>query len=318
MGFYKIEKCIFTGLPVQIKYDDIDAIEYYVKINNKNHFISLSPYATEWEKEEDFFKNNKNLLEGLLLNEDWFEDENTHIEIPKLKELIQSKHFPKTPSEKQESLFLKLSSFQKEDGQLITLKQTYYESSLWKILYFKSINELGYYARSLDDAELIDGVFADYDERTDLLQYKLTINGLNHLIKLQEEGDKSNKCFIAMSFRKETKEIRNAIKSAVAKTGFIPILIDEQMIESERTINDEIIANLKKCRFCIADFSFHSSGVYFESGFALGQGKKVIYTCSKDEFQNAHFDIRPLQHIIYDSPEKLEKDLIHKIEAWIK
>ena len=77
------------------------------------------------------------------------------------------------------------------------------------------------------------------------------------------------------------------------ETGFEPILIDERNIDSDRTINDEIIANLKKCKFCIADFSYHSNGVYFESGFALGQNKKVIYTCLDREFEKAHFDIRP-------------------------
>lgn len=121
-----------------------------------------------------------------------------------------------------------------------------------------------------------------------------------------------------MSFKPETKPVRDAIKSALKKTGYRAIIIDEENVDSDKTINDAIIANLKKCNFCISDFSFHSNGVYFESGFALGQGKKVIYTCSKEEFANAHFDIKPLQHIIYDSTEKLESDLINKIEAWIK
>ena len=121
-----------------------------------------------------------------------------------------------------------------------------------------------------------------------------------------------------MSFKKETAEIRSAIKKALDLTGFIPILIDEQNVDSDKTINDEIIANLKRCKFCIADFTFHSMGVYFESGHALGQGKKVIYTCREDEFANAHFDIRPLQHIIYETTEQLTKDLVNKIDAWIK
>jgi hypothetical protein len=28
--------------------------------------------------------------------------------------------------------------------------------------------------------------------------------------------------------------------------------------------------------------------------------------------------VKPLQHIIYSTAEQLKKDLIHKIEAWIK
>ena len=121
-----------------------------------------------------------------------------------------------------------------------------------------------------------------------------------------------------MAFDDRTKPARAAIKSALEKTGFEPILVDEKYIESHRTINDEIIVGLKRCKFCIADFSLHKNGVYFEGGFALGHGKQVIYTCSQEEFKDAHFDIKPLQHIIYGSPEELEKGLIHKIEAWIK
>ncbi len=120
-----------------------------------------------------------------------------------------------------------------------------------------------------------------------------------------------------MSFDPPTKPIREAIRKALTLTGYEAIIIDEQIIDSERTINDEIIASLKKCKFCIADFSLHSRGVYFESGFALGHGKKVIYTCGKEEFTKAHFDIKPLQHIIYETPEQLTKDLINKIEAYI-
>lgn len=96
-----------------------------------------------------------------------------------------------------------------------------------------------------------------------------------------------------------------------------PIIIDEEQIASDRTINDEIIAGLKRCKFCVADFSLHRNGVYFESGFALGQGKKVIYLCSREEFASAHFDIKPLQHIIYDSQEQLLRDLKFKIQAFI-
>ncbi|MEP6737098.1 MAG: hypothetical protein ABJA70_16360, partial [Chryseolinea sp.] len=84
-----------------------------------------------------------------------------------------------------------------------------------------------------------------------------------------------------------------------------------------KTINDEIIAGLRKCKFCIADFSYHRNGVYFEAGFALGQKKPVIYSCMKEEFAKAHFDIKPLQHIIYDTPDELRDKLISKIQAWI-
>jgi hypothetical protein len=181
--------------------------------------------------------------------------------------------------------------------------------------YFQNIKEAFFYIQGLAEKDLIS--YDVFSPDNSFLEIRISHLGLNKAIELMEEGNKSNKCFIAMSFDPSTKPIREAIRAALKETGYEAIIIDEQNVDSDRTINDEIIASLKKCKFCIADFSLHSKGVYFESGFALGQGKKVIYTCSKEEFQNAHFDIKPLQHIIHETPEELTKALINKIEAYI-
>jgi nucleoside 2-deoxyribosyltransferase len=319
MGIYQQETCIFTDLPVSPILDGRDAIEYVLELNGNRHVIRLPYYATQWPIENNFFKKNKNLLQALLFNNKWFDDEKIFIELDNLKELIEKADYPKSPEEKLEALFLKLFSLQKEDGQKISLKSDYYKNKLWITLYFKSLNELNYYVQYLNEIGLIEANFGrTKDNFGELENYRISFKGLNRAIELQEKGLNSNLCFIAMSFKSETKPIREAIRSALIKTGFRAIIIDEENVDSDKTINDAIIANLKRCHFCISDFSFHSNGVYFESGFALGQGKKVIYTCSKEEFANAHFDIRPLQHIIYDSTDQLESDLINKIEAWIK
>jgi hypothetical protein len=318
MGLYQQETCIFTDLPVVPILDGRDAIEYVLHLNGHKHIIRLPYYAIQWPIDNNFFKENKNLFQALLFNNKWFDDNKICIEIENLEELVSKADYAKSPQEKLDSLFLKLFSFQKEDGQEITLKSDFYNNKLWKILYFKSLNELNYYVQYLNEIRLIEVIFGrTKDNYGELESYKITFLGLTKAIDLQESGKNSNLCFIAMSFKQELKPFREAIKSALAKTGFRALIIDEENIDSDKTINDAIIANLKRCNFCISDFSFHSNGVYFESGFALGQGKKVIYTCSKEEFANAHFDIKPLQHIIYESAEQLESDLINKIEAWI-
>ena len=38
----------------------------------------------------------------------------------------------------------------------------------------------------------------------------------------------------------------------------------------------------------------------------------------EDDFENAHFDIKQLQHVLYKTPEELEKKLADKIEFWIR
>jgi nucleoside 2-deoxyribosyltransferase len=90
------------------------------------------------------------------------------------------------------------------------------------------------------------------------------------------------------------------------------------LIDSSQTINDAIISAIKSCKFCIADFSQQKDGVYFESGFAIGLGKPVIYTCDSDWFNKSHFDTNHFPHIIYESKPDLAAKLDNKIKAWIK
>ena len=317
MGLYEHKKCIFTGLDAFPIIDGRDAVEYRIKIENKVHTIRLYPYINELI-EDPFFVENKNRFYGLLHNDDWLKDEATFINIDVLKSLIKEKYFPTTPKEKQTALFLKLASYQKQDGYVASININVYKEVLWKNLYFKSASEMNFYFQHLEKIGFISATYHEPENNNRFPKdYYITIDGLNELKKLQESGKNSNKCFVAMAFRDETLEIRKAIKEVLIDTGFEPILIDEQNIDSSKTINDEIIAGLKKCNFCIADFSYHSNGVYFESGFALGQGRKVIYTCLKNEFSDAHFDIRPLQHIIYEESHELKIKLKSKIEAWI-
>lgn len=239
------------------------------------------------------------------------------IEINELKKLIEESNYPKTHNQKLENLFLQLIKLQKEDGQQVSINDMLWNKEGWRLLYFKSPLECNFYINHLETEGFIilkkslhaNGFMAD--------SFSIAYKGLGYSIKLQEEGENSKRCFVAMSFNPEVWNIREAIKEAIIQTGYEVILIDEQNIESDKTINDEIIANLKRCKFCIADFTLHSNGVYFESGFALGQGKKVIYTCRKDNFGSSHFDIKPLQHIIYESTDELTKMLINKIRAFI-
>ncbi len=281
MGYTEIQQCIFTGEKARPIIDGLAATEYYVVVNGKQHLIRYSRLDTD----NHFFKESKDLFVGLLYNDDWFEDESIFITIDNLKDLLARKVLPRTPEDKLTDLFLKLFNSRKEDGEWVEFNSITFDEILWRILFFKSVNELNYYVRILESRGLIDAKFSQTKHRPGKMEeYRITFEGLNYEIKLKAEGDKSNKCFIAMSFKNETKEIRSAIKLALASTGFEPLLVDEQNIDSDKTINDEIIANLKRCKFCIADFTFHSAGVYFESGHALGQGKKVIYTCRQDDF----------------------------------
>lgn len=147
---------------------------------------------------------------------------------------------------------------------------------------------------------------------------KITYLGNQYCDSLRESGQNSVMCFIAMSFSPQTNWIYDeAIVPACRENGFEAIRVDKKDIESEQTINDFIIASIKRSRFCISDFTENRNGVYFETGYALGRGLKVIYTCHHDDFDNRHFDIKPLQFISYKTSEELKNALSLKIKSFI-
>ena len=182
--------------------------------------------------------------------------------------------------------------------------------------YFQNFNECFFYIEGLEEKGFIR--YSHEAMNIYIGEFRITHLGLNKAIEFLEDGDKSNNCFIAMSFDDKMKPYREAIKKALISTGYKPIIIDEEHLESDKTIPDGILSGIKRSKFCVADYTNHRNGVYFESGYALGLGKPVIYLCEKTQFDSAHFDIKQLQHIIYSSPEELEKRLIEKIEAWIQ
>ena len=82
-------------------------------------------------------------------------------------------------------------------------------------------------------------------------------------------------------------------------------------------IKERVVGRIKKAKFTIANFTRHKGGVYFESGYALGRGQQVIYTCKSDDIENAYFDTRGFQHIVWETTTDLKKQLINKINAVI-
>jgi len=97
--------------------------------------------------------------------------------------------------------------------------------------------------------------------------------------------------------------------------------------EHVNKIDDEIVAEIRRSRFVVADFTCGAvtgaketlrivrGGVYFEAGFALGLGIPVIWTCRRDCIDAVHFDTRQFAHIVWDKPEDLKHNLYNRIAA---
>jgi hypothetical protein len=88
-------------------------------------------------------------------------------------------------------------------------------------------------------------------------------------------------------------------------------------VEHVGKIDDEIIAQIRRSRFLVADFTGHRAGVYFEAGFALGLNLPVIWSCSRDHIPELHFDIRQFNCIDWSKPDELADRLQNRIESVI-
>ena len=150
--------------------------------------------------------------------------------------------------------------------------------------------------------------------------YTLTVEGYARLAELETANAESSKGFVAMWFDDSTDEAwEEGIKRGIEDAGYKPVRIDEQ--EHNDKIDDRIIAEIRRSRFVVADFTQGEDGarggVYYEAGFAHGLGIEVIFTCKEDVLEKVHFDTRQYNHIVWKKPEELRERLAARISAVI-
>ena len=108
-----------------------------------------------------------------------------------------------------------------------------------------------------------------------------------------------------------------SIAPAIRSAGYRPLRIDQK--EHLNKIEDEIVAEIRRSRFIVADFTQGDDGarggVYYEAGFAKGLGLPVILTCRAESFHRVHFDTNHYNHIVWDSHEDLRARLKNRILA---
>lgn len=153
-------------------------------------------------------------------------------------------------------------------------------------------------------------------------RYVLTVDGHARLAELEDRDTGSSRAFVAMWFSPSMDEAwENAIKPAIEDSGYRPVRIDKT--EFNERIDDEIIAEIRRARFLVADFTQGRDGarggVYYEAGFAHGLDLPVIFTCRKDVIDEGliHFDTRQYNHIVWETPQELRKRLAERIGATI-
>ena len=129
-----------------------------------------------------------------------------------------------------------------------------------------------------------------------------------------------------MWFSKDTELVyKNGFRSAISEAGYKPFRIDDK--QHNNKIDDEIISEIRRSKFVIADFTCGFSkdgseaiargGVYYEAGFAQGLGLPVIWTCREDIISHVHFDTRQYNHIVWKDTADLKEKLLNRIRATI-
>ena len=150
----------------------------------------------------------------------------------------------------------------------------------------------------------------------------LTFKGYARLAELAERDTKSSRAFVAMWFDNSMNDLwEEGIKPGIMDAGYDPIRIDET--EPIDKIDDAIIAEIRRSRFIVADFTHGDEGargsVYYEAGFAHGMDIPVIFLCREDITKKIPFDTRQHKHIEWskEKPGELREKLANRISAVI-
>ena len=195
--------------------------------------------------------------------------------------------------------------------------KTCYEALAWSES--RSLQELHFLIRQLETAKLLD-VIKVYGQG---LSCKITHEGY---LKIEKDivNKDSSQAFVAMWFgnNNESEEemnnlYDNGIDQAIKNVGYEALRIDRK--KDVDKIDDEILAEIRRSRFLVADYTYGNNGVrggvYYEAGFAQGLGIPVFRSCRSDKFDDLHFDTRQYYHIKWDTPEQLRKELEDRIRA---
>lgn len=261
-----------------------------------------------------------------------------HITKETKDEIINSINPPRTLNDKINFIIKDLADSTSFVGETIEIPRPNGHRS-----YFcKNEDELQNILEEIKQQEYITGntvsIYDTIDTSNGLPPRKIavTAKGLKYADTLFNRTN-SNQCFVAMWFNESTTALYETIQKAVTGNpkadrnsiefgaNYNIMKIDEK--EHINYIPAEIIEEIKKSKFMIADLSGYRGGVYYEAGFADGLGIPVILTCSKEWFEphtdskgktheGVHFDLKQKNILIWEDNklDEFQKKLVARIE----
>ena len=236
----------------------------------------------------------------------WVYDQNMLGMVPTISsddlQWIKSKrHLPF--AEKADRLLIELVSREARFGETFS-----FTPDLLALIHGKDDRDVGYVARHLREIGLL--------EHSSSGGWRVTGKGHIRADEVSRQVSSSAKAFVAMWFAEELRAAYdNGFHRAISGAGYEPVRIDR--LEHANKIDDEIIAEIRRSRFVVVDFTGHRGGVYFEAGYALGLGLPVIWTCKRSDLDGLHFDVRQYNCVDWETPDDLAARLQVRIEALV-
>lgn len=183
------------------------------------------------------------------------------------------------------------------------VKELFFSSDLDRLMYVTDqLYKLGYITEMTSTNEWIN----------------IETKGWEKIDKLKRKpAGNTKQVFVAMWFDSTTKDYydNGFVKAIEDGNKYKALRVDK--LEHNNKICDQIIAEIKRSKFLVADFSGERGGVYFEAGYAHGIGIPVIWTVHENWKDKLHFDTRQYNHIIYNDADELYKKLKARIQATI-
>lgn len=238
-------------------------------------------------------------------------------EMPRIDRVVVeriSKQKDLSPTKRADRLLRAAKQNVSDIGEFVELRGSDY---LW-LAHSESINksEVEYLARYLRHQQWLSHASGYRNE----MVFHITVQGYAHLAELDAVSNESSRAFVAMWFDETMDSAwEEGIRPAIEEAGYYPIRIDRT--EFTDRIDDQIIAEIRRSHFLVADFTHGEKGirgsVYYEAGFAHGLNIPVFFSRHKDCSKETPFDTRQYNHIEWRTPEDLKTRLLSRICAVI-
>ncbi len=167
----------------------------------------------------------------------------------------------------------------------------------------------------LKEKNLISGSAVISGGTREFLKANLTLAGWQEYESQRSVQTAGRYGFLAMKFADPILDpfAKNVIKPCVKEEiGFS--LQDMRDVAQAGVIDNLLRAQIRDAAFVLVDLTHDNYGAYWESGYAEGLGKPVIYLCERSKFDDAktHFDTNHCTTVLWstDKPQEFQSELI--------